>query len=51
VAAEACGGEVLVSDTVRESLSDCDDLEFDGGREAELKGFAGKYRLYAVAAA
>jgi adenylate cyclase len=51
VAAEACGGEVLVSDTVREALSDCDDLEFDGGRDADLKGFAGTHRLYAVAAA
>ena len=51
VAAEACGGEVLVSDTVRKALSDCADLEFDGGREAELKGFAGKHRLYAVATA
>jgi adenylate cyclase len=51
VAAEACGGEVLVSDTVRKALSDCSDLEFDGGREAELKGFAGTHRLYAVAAA
>ncbi|WIM90013.1 adenylate/guanylate cyclase domain-containing protein [Candidatus Mycobacterium wuenschmannii] len=51
VAAEACGGEVLVSSTVRDALGDCDDLEFDGGREAELKGFAGTHRLYAVAAA
>jgi class 3 adenylate cyclase len=51
VAAEACGGEVLVSETVREALSDCSDLEFDGGREAELKGFAGTHRLFAVAAA
>jgi class 3 adenylate cyclase len=51
VAAEACGGEVLVSDTVRDALRDCTDLEFDGGREAELKGFAGTHRLYAVAAA
>ena len=50
VAAEAIGGEVLVSDTVREALSDCADLEFDGGREVELKGFAGSHRLYAVAA-
>jgi class 3 adenylate cyclase len=51
VAAEACGGEVLVSDAVRSALRDCGDLEFDGGRDAELKGFAGTHRLYAVAAA
>ena len=51
VAAEACGGEVLVSDAVRDALSGCDDLTFDGGRDTELKGFAGTHRLYAVAAA
>jgi class 3 adenylate cyclase len=51
VAAEADGGEILVSDTVREALSDCEDLSFDDGRDADLKGFAGTHRLYAVAAA
>ena len=51
VAAEACGGEVLVSNTVHDALSGCEDLTFDGGRDAELKGFAGTHRLYAVAAA
>ena len=51
VAAEAGGGEILVSDTVREALSDCEDISFDDGRDAELKGFAGTHRLYAVAAA
>ncbi|HEY1838888.1 MAG TPA: adenylate/guanylate cyclase domain-containing protein [Mycobacterium sp.] len=51
VAAQACGGEVLVSDTVRDALSDCEDLAFDGGRDTELKGFAGTHRLFAVAAA
>ncbi len=51
VAAEADGGEILVSDTVREALSDCEDLSFDDGRDADLKGFAGTHRLYAVTAA
>ena len=51
VAAEAAGGEILVSDTVREALSDCEDLSFDDGRDADLKGFAGTHRLFAVAAA
>ena len=46
---EADGGEVLVSEVVREALTDLDGFEFDGGREAELKGFTGTYRLYAVA--
>jgi class 3 adenylate cyclase len=50
VAGEADGGEILVSETVRDAVSDCDDISFDEGREAELKGFAGAHRLYAVAA-
>jgi adenylate cyclase len=50
VAAQAGGGEILVSDTVRDALSDCEDISFDNGRDAELKGFAGTHRLYAVAA-
>ena len=50
VAAEAGGGEILVSDAVRDALKDCEDISFDDGRDAELKGFAGKHRLYAVAA-
>jgi adenylate cyclase len=48
VAAEAGGGEILVSDAVRNALKDCEDISFDDGRDAELKGFAGTYRLYAV---
>jgi adenylate cyclase len=51
VAGQAGGGEILVSETVRDATSDCDDISFDEGREAELKGFAGTHRLYAVAAA
>jgi adenylate cyclase len=51
VAAEADGGEILVSDAVREALGDCEDLSFGEGRDAELKGFTGTHRLYAVAGA
>jgi adenylate cyclase len=50
VASEADGGETLVSEVVRDAVSDIDDITFDDCREAELKGFAGKHRLYAVAA-
>ena len=50
VAAQATGGEILVSQPVRDALSDCDDIGFDGGRDAELKGFSGSYRLFAVEA-
>jgi class 3 adenylate cyclase len=48
VAAEAVGGQILVSKPVRDAVSKCDDILFDEGREVELKGFSGSYRLYAV---
>ena len=47
---EAVGGEILVSQPVRDALSDCDDISFDEGRDVELKGFSGSYRLFAVEA-
>jgi class 3 adenylate cyclase len=46
VAAAADGGEVLVSESVREAVTD---QRYDDGREFELKGFSGTQRLYAVA--
>jgi adenylate cyclase len=49
VAAQADGGETLVSEVVRDAVSDHDDVEFDEGRDVELKGFSGSHRLYAVA--
>lgn len=51
VAGEATGGEILVSEPVRDAVcavSDCDDIGFDDGREVELKGFSGSYRLFSV---
>jgi class 3 adenylate cyclase len=48
VAAQAAGGEILVSQPVRDAVSECDDIRFDDGRDAELKGFSGTYRLFAV---
>ncbi|MGO8940637.1 MAG: adenylate/guanylate cyclase domain-containing protein [Mycobacterium sp.] len=50
VAAEAVGGEILVSESVRDALRDNDDISFDEGRDVELKGFSGSYRLFAVEA-
>jgi adenylate cyclase len=50
VAAEAVGGQILVSEPVRDALRDCDDIAFDEGREVELKGFSGSYRLFTVQA-
>jgi adenylate cyclase len=48
VAAAADGGEVLVSESVREAVSDQDGIAFDDGRDVELKGFSGTHRLYAL---
>lgn len=46
VAAAAEGGEILVSESVRDAIGD--DVTFDDGRDVELKGFSGTHRLYAV---
>lgn len=50
VAAQADGAEILVSESVRDALAKSgeDDVTFDDGREVELKGFKGSYRLFAV---
>jgi adenylate cyclase len=48
VAAQALGGEILVSQPVRDALNDCEDIWFDEGRDVELKGFSGSHRLFAV---
>ena len=46
------GGEVLVSSTVHELLvRSTPDVVFLEGREVELKGIAGRHRLYALAPA
>ena len=48
MAAEADGGQTLVSDAVRESVDGQDGIAFDDGRDVELKGFSGTHRVYAV---
>lgn len=51
VAGAAGGGETLVIESVRDPVRDGSasaDIGFDDGRDAELKGFADSYRLYAV---
>jgi len=50
VAGQADGGEVLVSEPVRDACqaSAQNAIGFDDGRDVELKGFSGTYRLYAV---
>ena len=48
IAAQAVGGEILVSEELREAASsgNGDGLRFDGGRELELKGLAGSHRVF-----
>jgi class 3 adenylate cyclase len=48
IAAEATGGEILVSEELREAAAsdDGDGLRFDEGRELELKGLAGSHRVF-----
>ena len=46
IAAQARGGEILVSSVVKE-LADSE-MRFDAGREVELKGLSGKRRLFRV---
>jgi class 3 adenylate cyclase len=48
VAAAADGAQILISGPVRDAVQDCDDITVGPGRDAELKGFAGTHRLYAV---
>jgi class 3 adenylate cyclase len=51
VADHALGGEVLVSSTVHELVGSTPGVVFVEGREVDLKGIAGRHRLYALAPA
>jgi class 3 adenylate cyclase len=47
IAAQAVGGEILVSEALAESCGEGDGrFEFTAGRELELKGLAGTHRVY-----
>ncbi|MBI4518716.1 MAG: zinc ribbon domain-containing protein [Deltaproteobacteria bacterium] len=48
IAAQAQGGEVLVSALVKELTQSAGDIRFDGAREAALKGLSGTYTMHAV---
>lgn len=50
VAGQADGGEILVSETVREAVSADSDIMLGTPREVELKGFRGSHVLYPVLA-
>lgn len=49
VAAQADGGEILVSDVVRQALRGVEDVVLVDARETALKGLAGTHRLWEVA--
>jgi eukaryotic-like serine/threonine-protein kinase len=46
IAARARGGEILVSEALREQAEGADGLAFDEGRELELKGMAGTHTVH-----
>jgi class 3 adenylate cyclase len=49
IAAQAQGGEILVSSLVKELTHSGGDIRFAAGRNTELKGLSGTYTLHAVA--
>ncbi len=49
IAGEAQGGEILVSSVLKELTESASDIEFGEGREVELKGLAGRHRVFQVA--
>jgi class 3 adenylate cyclase len=49
VAAQAEGGEILVSDDIRAALREVEDIVLVDGRDTELKGIPGVHRLWEVA--
>jgi adenylate cyclase len=48
VAGQADGGEILVSEAVRDAVAGLADIELCTPREAELKGLQGSHHLYPV---
>lgn len=48
VAGQAEGGEILVSETVREAIETVHDISLGTPREVELKGMKGAFQLYPV---
>ena len=48
IAAQAQGGEILVSSLVKQLAESRGDIRFDEGQEVELKGLAGKALIYLV---
>jgi class 3 adenylate cyclase/tetratricopeptide (TPR) repeat protein len=47
IAAQAAGGEILVSSVLKERLND-GELSFESGRDVELKGLAGTHEVFSA---
>ena len=47
IAAQAGGGEILVSSSLKERAGECD-VSFENGRELELKGLAGTHEVFSA---
>jgi adenylate cyclase len=48
VAGQASGGEILVSDSVRDAIEEAPDIQLGTPREVELKGLLGSHKVYPV---
>jgi pimeloyl-ACP methyl ester carboxylesterase len=48
IAAQAHGGQILVSSLLKALVDSAGDLTFDKGRDVELKGLSGTHRVHAV---
>ncbi len=48
IASQATGGQILTSSLLKELTDTSGDIEFDGGKEIELKGLTGTQRVYAI---
>ncbi len=48
IASQATGGQILTSSLLKELTDSAGDIEFDGGKEIELKGLTGTQRVFAI---
>ena len=48
IASQATGGEILASSLLKELTASGGDIEFEDGREVELRGLGGAHHVYAV---
>jgi adenylate cyclase len=48
VAGHAEGGEILISESVRDAIGELPDIQFSAPREVELKGLRGTHKVFLV---